>query len=558
MNFKQLTGELFRGSRIVLGILLMIDLGATFAETKPQNKPLNLTANNLTIPENFSSSNLPETFSAEHSITIDPNLTISENNVLDTDEDKEAKLLIFSYKATESIEKKDVLENNLISNQEKILAILETRFENIPDLLVKQVNQVSDPLFLEQLHQIAEVTSSPEAFQNALTSMEIKEENITPAIANYYIASDLYQEKDIKLLAQTQEKYPFKEKSETPNSKTETEKEATTEKPQKMVSIMDVAPQVLMMMRKSSLAFGAPTTVVENFGSNTQLTADWGESRRSESAEDGVFFEVYSTTIPQGVVSGGNNENSAISENLDAYFNLDTGRLGLWPGGLFQLTVQSKFGSNINADAGSIAPVNSVVEWPIPGIDNVGAVSEYALLQSFSPEVLFVIGKINPVAYADTNVFANNYRYQFQNFALNNNLMLGTYAPLSTWAAGVVWQPNPWFHVLTAVFDPNASAQNFVDDFFKDVVIFQEFDFAYKIAERPGNFRLAWVLNTKDGVDLEDPLNFRTFRGRPIINFRSPINKRDSSFAFTLNFDQYLFTIDPSATDEYHQRSETS
>lgn len=163
----------------VLGILLIVDLLAISAEAKPQTDQINLTTNKLTAqPQDFQPRNFP-------------------------------------------------------SLQRKILAILENRFDNIPDPLVEQVNQVSDPLFLKQLYQIAEVTSSPEAFQNALTSMVIQEENTTSLTPISYLASDLYQEKDIELLAQTEEKSPLKENAETPNSETDTENEATTDKPKK-------------------------------------------------------------------------------------------------------------------------------------------------------------------------------------------------------------------------------------------------------------------------------------------------------------------------------------
>ncbi len=378
-----------------------------------------------------------------------------------------------------------------------------------------------------------------------------------PIKYSYLIIPNLYAQQGIESSPEATEETSPEDNPETNKSETDPEAQPTTSKSTKKLSLFDAAPQMLMLMRGSALAFGAPTTVVENFGSNTQLTADWGGAR-SQAAEDGVFFEIYSTTLAQGVTSGGINEESAVTQSLDAYLNFDTGRLGLWPGGVFQTTFQSRFGSNINPDAGSIAPVNTAAEFPVAGLDNVGLVSEYYLLQAFSPEVLFLIGKFNPTNYADTNVFANNYRYQFQNFALNNNLMLGSYAPVSTWGTGIVWQPAKWFQLMTAVIDSNASAENFADDFFKDATVFQEFNFAYKIAERPGNLRLIWGLNTKDSIDLEDPINFRSFNGRRIVNFRDPIRTNNSSFAFLVNFDQYLFTVDPEATQEYHQRSETS
>ncbi|MGB5711108.1 MAG: carbohydrate porin, partial [Waterburya sp.] len=129
---------------------------------------------------------------------------------------------------------------------------------------------------------------------------------------------------------------------------------------------------------------------------------------------------------------------------------------------------------------------------------------------------------------------------------------------VSTWVGSMIWQPTKWFQVSSGVIDSGASAENFADNFFKTATFFQQYTFAYKIAEKPGNLRLIWALNTKDGVDLEDPLNFTSVDGRPRINFRNPIRRNDSSFAFMANFDQYLFTIDPKASQEDPQSSETS
>ena len=536
--------KLFPSSLQVLGTLLIIDLAAISAAAQPKTNQIDLTTtNDLNTQKIIPSLNSLETFSAQQQVTISPSFTVSGANPLQAERNEELGKITFSPNASHlPSAQQDFQPINISKLQGTIREILATRFEDLPHPIVEQVNRVSAPSRLKQLQQIAEVTSSLDKFQDALTSTIIFPEETTSLIPNPTIASALYAQREIETPTAAPEDSLSKENPETLSSNHDTKDKSNTTKPKKKLSLLGTAPELLFLFRGSPLAFGAPTTVVEDFGSNTQLTADWGGAR-FKLAEDGIFFDLYSTTLAQGVTSGGKNRNSAVTQSLDAYLTFDTGRLGMWPGGAFQTTFQSRFGNNINGDAGSLSPVNTAAEWPIAGADNVGLVTEYFLFQAFSTQVTFLIGKFNPTNYVDGNFFANSYRYQFQNFSLKNNLMLGSYAPVSTWGAAVVWQPNKWFQHISAVVDPNASAENFADDFFKDATLFQQFAFAYKIAERPGNLKLFWALNTKDGGLRKTSTEFVTRSGRRIINFRDNLGSRSSSFMFGANFAQYLFTI---------------
>ena len=295
---------------------------------------------------------------------------------------------------------------------------------------------------------------------------------------------------------------------------------------------------VLSELNHSPYVFGTPTTVVGDFSSNTQLTGDWGGARWS-LPENKVFFDIYGTTTPQGVVSGGisgDAENPTVSQNLDAYLNV----VEPWPGAILHASFQSKIGSTLDGSgkAGALSLVNYGEAFPLIDPGDYGLMSEYYLLQSFSPQVQFLAGKVNFTNFADTNFFANNYRYQFQNASLNNNLMLGSYVPPSTWAAAILAEPTSWFTVLTAVGDPTASAENFADNFFKNFVVAQQYSFSYDIENRPGNFLFGWVYDNLEETNFEDPINILD---NGIIDFRDPIRTTDGAFMFFLNFDQYLF-----------------
>ena len=54
--------------------------------------------------------------------------------------------------------------------------------------------------------------------------------------------------------------------------------------------------------------------------------------------------------------------------NADYTLHVDTGKLGLWPGGFLKVWADSGFGTNIFQDAGATVPVNTPPSCPLPTI----------------------------------------------------------------------------------------------------------------------------------------------------------------------------------------------
>jgi porin len=50
----------------------------------------------------------------------------------------------------------------------------------------------------------------------------------------------------------------------------------------------------------------------------------------------------------------------------DYTLNVDTDKLGLWPGGFFDVSADSGFGTNIYHKAGNIVPINRAALFPAP------------------------------------------------------------------------------------------------------------------------------------------------------------------------------------------------
>ena len=413
--------------------------------------------------------------------------------------------------------------------------------EILPPRLL-EIAQAEDKVFSAQITS-SPVNLTPTKIQSESKSVNSLEDNPLDLAQISTKASDLLPNPDqtpfsfspidqLQIVAQDSAE-PTEEEQED-----EREKEAR----EKKAKILWAA---LSQFNNSPFVFGTSGTVVDNFRNNTQLFGDWG-GVRGEMAKRGIFLDIYSTTVPQGVVSGGNSGGTSVKQNVDVYLNLSTDLLGWWKGGFFHFGLQSKFGSNLIDEAGTLSPLNYANVWPVVEIGDYIAPTEYYLIQELGKNVEFAVGKGNLTNFADTNAFANSYRYQFQNASLSNNLMLGVYAPPSTWVGGIIWEVTPWLTSISAVLDPNGAADNFADNFFKDVAVAQELDFSYKIGQKPGNFRIGFAWDSRDETDFSDPLKVNA---NGIIDFKDPIRTVNNAYMFFANFDQYLYLVDEAQLD---------
>src|SRR5499433_2269563 len=99
--------------------------------------------------------------------------------------------------------------------------------------------------------------------------------------------------------------------------------------------------------------------------SRSTLTGDWG-GFRNEWAEKGVTFDFNITQIGQGVVNGGTSGAWQYGGRGDLTINLDSQKLGLWPGGFFNLELEGNWASSVNSSTGALMPVNTNQIFPLP------------------------------------------------------------------------------------------------------------------------------------------------------------------------------------------------
>jgi porin len=69
--------------------------------------------------------------------------------------------------------------------------------------------------------------------------------------------------------------------------------------------------------------------------------------------------------------------------------NLDSQKLGLWPGGFFLARAESAFKHGVNANTGSVMPVNTRIVLPLPARDEI--VLSHVMFTQFLSEQFGVV-----------------------------------------------------------------------------------------------------------------------------------------------------------------------
>ena len=196
--------------------------------------------------------------------------------------------------------------------------------------------------------------------------------------------------------------------------------------------------------------------------SRSTLTGDWW-GIRNQLADKGITFDLSTTQVGQGVVNGGKSGVWEYGGRGDMVMNADTGKLGLWPGGFFNLELEGNWALSVNSKTGALMPVNSSQLYPFPPGDIFG-VPAWNFTQFLSPYFGLTFGKYATVTNTsgDANEFAHGKgATNFMNLAFNFYPGFAFTVPYSTLGAGVVVLPtkDPKKAILTfLVMSTNGSA----------------------------------------------------------------------------------------------------
>jgi porin len=320
--------------------------------------------------------------------------------------------------------------------------------------------------------------------------------------------------------------------------------------PTTKASLVNAAP-VLLPYFNNGPVFGIAGTDVSDVWHRTHLTGDWG-GVRTNLVRHGFFLDLYSTSAYQGTATGGLKNGSAFIQNAQLSINVDTGRAGLWPGGLLHITLQLRYGSSPQDTftAGSTVPQYYGLTLPGPFLTHEVLPTEYFLLQSLGQRFSVMLGKITVLTICDQTLFGNSFKYYFANFNFNKNPQaLNFYNPTSLAAIGV-WRPANWATLAGGVLDPNSQANNLASRAFDRVNIYAASIFSYSVHGLPGQSWAQFNWTNKPKINLGTPFGALSpgenseavgvLLGSPATQ-GLPIRFKPNSWVTIGNFSQYIF-----------------
>ena len=204
---------------------------------------------------------------------------------------------------------------------------------------------------------------------------------------------------------------------------------------------------VISLVVKVEAQEAPPATAYSgDFWQRSTLTGDWG-GLRNELAARGVTLDMSLTQAAQGIVHGGKDTDWQYGGGRgDIILNVDTQKLGLWPGGFLNMEAEGNFipddtlRKSINGRTGALMFVNSNQAYPTPAGDNFN-LPTLNFTQFLSPYFGLTIGKYATVS-GDRNDFAHGKGdSQFMNFAFNFNPVTLPTVEYSTLGTGVIVLP---------------------------------------------------------------------------------------------------------------------
>src|SRR4029453_6233383 len=113
-------------------------------------------------------------------------------------------------------------------------------------------------------------------------------------------------------------------------------------------------------------------------------------------------------------------------------------KLGLWPGGFFNIKGMTSFGENVDRASGALVPVSIISLLPEPDKDVTGLMN-LRFMHFLSNNFGVIAGKMYTLG-ADDNAFAHDFRSTFLYTGLDFNMVLDLF-PFSAYGGGIIVVP---------------------------------------------------------------------------------------------------------------------
>jgi porin len=335
-----------------------------------------------------------------------------------------------------------------------------------------------------------------------------------------------------------------------------------------------LATPALMVLGAVSLVHAQPYAVPPTWGgdleSRPRLTGDWG-GLRDELGKKGVVLDVDALVTPMDVLSGGRSTGEDTWGNVDYTLNVDTDKLGLWPGGFLMVSVDTGFGTNVYSKSGALVPVNTAALFPAPN-DRTTVLTNATFMQFLSEQFGVVLGKFDTLN-SSKQEFYGDYSTQFLNAAFCFPMTLEQ-VPLSAYGGGLIALPTKDIVLSAIALDPGgtASSNSFSDVFDTGAMIVGTGQLTFRPFDLVGHQNVGFSWSDKERYSLEqDPANLlrlllqtqfpRLADPGPILGQilerffpnlivpAEPPNRKSSSWSVSYAFDQYLWQ--PKGDDKH-------
>ncbi len=322
-----------------------------------------------------------------------------------------------------------------------------------------------------------------------------------------------------------------------------------------------------------------------DFWHSPGLTGDWG-GLRTQLAEKGISLNVETLNYVQGNAHGGRSTNDAFryGGSSDYILQLDTWRMGLWPGGYFKIRGETIWGHGINESVGAVSPANFDTLLPAPTPNGLTTLTEYYMMQFFSEQIGMIAGMVDLSRLPEQNVFTSDPYGQFMNTALWQNVSSFAVAPYTGMTAGLIYMPTEWLHGATMVVDsygmPTFSGFDSALHSPQAVSIIQKLMFNIKPFNLDGHQRFYFGYSTREHYQLDDFLRLAIsgMPQRPVSRLYfpdysrilgggwrlpksllrslvkraiAPTRTNSQNWAFWYDFDQYLYQCPDDPTQGF-------
>ncbi len=334
-----------------------------------------------------------------------------------------------------------------------------------------------------------------------------------------------------------------------------------------ILALLMVLPSAVAQQEASQETTTEATTTVEKASPYSgswwewpKMTGDWGGARTT-LADKGITLDIDVTQVMQHNWHGGVSTKNGLrySGSGDISLTLDTGKMGLWPGGTIVLKAEPRWGDGVwQSKVGSLLPTNFDAVVPGYGEGCMFTLSEWFLQQVlFEGKVVLIAGKLFGARAFDRNVFANDEETQFMNVAFRNIPMIPSFLPYTTLGVGVVLNPTEWLSIISAVAESDNKAKTigFSEGWHGkgNTTVIHEWAVKVKPFDKPGNQRVGFVWSSMDFPTVAPNEPFKSTAdmaikmlgqkwANKVVNTLATFQNGKDNVMVYYNFDQYLYT----------------